>query len=425
MGKLNDLLIKSWVKKDERFQGRADGNGLVLRYRKGDAVPQWYFRYEFQGNDRKLSIGSYGVLSLAEARKEAIRLMAKVKLGHDVAGEKQARIVEAIAKIEEKRRDIDVATLADDYYQSEVLPNIKTHYIQKRQIDKDIRPVIGRMSIKDVKPTDIVALLQPIKERGAPTMANRVLILCKCLFGFAVRRGLLVTNPAAELLPIDAGGKQEARTRALTRPELCQLFSAMKQAKGFSVQNDLTIRLLLILACRKMELAGAKWAEFDLDEAVWHLPEENSKTEVAIDVPLPPVAVEYLRELKRLSGASPFVLPARRMGARNCPHISESTLNTALGKVKRCMPDVPDFIVHDLRRTARTQLSALGIAPHIAERCLNHKLGGVAGVYDTHDFFEERREAHNKLAALMHDLEFGKGNVIDLKNKKPAKTKAA
>jgi integrase len=84
------------------------------------------------------------------------------------------------------------------------------------------------------------------------------------------------------------------------------------------------------------------------------------------------------------------------------PHVCESTLGVAMGKVKH---GLPHFTVHDFRRTARTHLAALGVEPHVAERCLNHKLKGVEGVYNRHDYFEERRRALEALGQLLLKLE--------------------
>lgn len=85
----------------------------------------------------------------------------------------------------------------------------------------------------------------------------------------------------------------------------------------------------------------------------------------------------------------------------------------ALAKVKH---GLPRFTVHDFRRTARTHLSALGVDPHIAERCLNHKIKGVEGIYDRHSYFAERKGALAKLAAFVVSCEVGKDwNVVVLK----------
>jgi integrase len=128
-----------------------------------------------------------------------------------------------------------------------------------------------------------------------------------------------------------------------------------------------------------------------------------------------------LRELHRLACGSDYVLPARKAQTRMLPHIAESTLNVALGKVRPHMPGSAPFTSHDLRRTARTHLAALGVEAHIAERCLNHKLKGVEGIYNRHDYFEERKDALDRWAKFLVACEGGdQWNVVPLRVAKEA-----
>ncbi|MCG9000263.1 tyrosine-type recombinase/integrase [Laribacter hongkongensis] len=407
MGKLTDVQIKAWIRAGERFEGRSDGDGLWLRFRQADRTPCWRFRYRFAGKQRTMDIGSYGELSLAKAREAARILSARVALGHDVAGEKKERKADAIAKIEEEKYARTVLDLANEYYERMILGRWKHPDIVRRRIDKDIGPHLGKLKIESVKPRHVDDMLQAIVKRGAPTIANDVLRWTRRIFDYAIKRHAIEYNPASAFDLNDAGGKEDARDRWLTREELAQLFSAMETAKGFSRENDLSIRLLLLLCVRKMELCAARWEEFNLDDAVWHLPGERTKTGAPLDIPLPAIAIAWLRELHTLAAPSSWVLPARKMQHNMIPHIHEGTIGTALGKVKHEMPDVAPFTVHDLRRTARTHLAELGIDPIVAERCLNHKIKGVEGIYNRHDYFNERRDALNKWAGLLTALDQG------------------
>lgn len=224
------------------------------------------------------------------------------------------------------------------------------------------------------------------------------------MFDYAIKRHLARFNPAAAFDLAGAGGKELARERALSRDELVTLFEAMRLAKGFSMQNEPKLKLLLLLAVRKGELIAARWDEFELeaDPPVWHLPGIRTKTGQPLDIPMPTMAVEWLQKLKQLACNAAYVLPARKLQTRMMPHVRESTLGLAMGKVKH---GLPHFTVHDFRRTARTHLAALGVEPHVAERCLNHKLKGVEGVYNRHDYFEERRRALEAWGQLLLKLE--------------------
>ncbi len=114
MGSLHDTTIRDWIRAGEFFEGKSDGGGLSLRYRKGDSAPRWLFRYQLAGKARVLHLGSYGALSLADARKLAKEMRARVALGYDVAAEKTDRKREAVARIEAERSAITVADLAEE-----------------------------------------------------------------------------------------------------------------------------------------------------------------------------------------------------------------------------------------------------------------------------------------------------------------------
>ncbi|HIC4679502.1 TPA: tyrosine-type recombinase/integrase, partial [Salmonella enterica subsp. enterica serovar Schwarzengrund] len=380
------------------------------------SVPFWRLRYRFAGKQRSLVIGTYTELSLAKARAKAKEQSARVALGYDVAGEKQERKAEALRKMEDEKHALRVSELAAEYFERQILNRWKHPDILRRRIDKDINPAIGRLRIEEVKARDIDDMLQKIVQRGAPTVANDVLRWTRRIFDYGIRRHMLETNPTSAFEIDDAGGQEKSRERWLSREELARFLQAMPMTKGFSRQNELTMKLLLVFCCRKMELCGARWEEFDFNEAVWRLPAERVKNGDAIDIPIPAVALEWLKELHQMSCNSQWVLPARKMQHRMIPHIQESTLPVALSKVKGNLPDVPNFTIHDFRRTARSHLAALGIDPVVAERCLNHRIKGVEGIYNRYQYFDERKQALELWADLLVSLERGEGyNVTPLR----------
>jgi integrase len=427
MGKLTDKSINGKIRAGERFE-LSDGGGLTLAFRESYQKPVWRLRYRIAGKARVAVIGKYGDLPLADARATAKELRARVTLGHDVAAEIQERKREAGAKIEAARAGAyTVSALLDDFIKQYAMkvkkvrgadgkllvvkvPRWKHPEIVNARFERDIRPELGELPVDEVRAHHVQTMLNKIVERGAPTTANDVLRWTRKVFDFAINqeRTALVRNPAARLSDEDAGGAEFARERALSRDELVKFFAAMRKTPGFSIQNYHTFKLLLLLAVRKSELVMARVDEFNLKAGEWKLPGGRTKTEAAIDIPLSAPAVKALRELVRLGEGSDYLLPARKAQDRMLPHIHENTLNVALSKVRKLMPGVPHFHVHDLRRTARTTLAALKVDRFVAERCLNHKIKGVEGIYDAHEYFDERREALNKLAAFIEECEAGK-----------------
>jgi integrase len=143
------------------------------------------------------------------------------------------------------------------------------------------------------------------------------------------------------------------------------------------------------------------------------LPASRTKTGDSLDIPLAPVVVEWLNTLRTLASGNDYVLPKRRRDPRErVPHVGIDTLNVALQRVKH---GLEHFTLHDLRRTARTHLAALGVRRQVAERCLGHKLRGVEGTYDRHDYFKERRTALESWTTLLLAIERGECNVAPLR----------
>ncbi|WP_247646527.1 integrase arm-type DNA-binding domain-containing protein [Deefgea sp. CFH1-16] len=116
-----------------------------MSFSKNDKVPRWLFRYSFAGTPRKMVIGNYGNMSLSEARARARELAAHVQLGYDVQGEKDARIVEAVAAIEAERASITVNELAEEYLNREIIGRVKHPNIPINQYEKKYPPIYRRI----------------------------------------------------------------------------------------------------------------------------------------------------------------------------------------------------------------------------------------------------------------------------------------
>jgi len=426
--RLNDREIKRLVTAAKPFE-KADGSGLWLRLREGATAATFRFRYRYGGKAHVMVLGNYGDggLSLKDAREKADSLNTDLTNEVDIAQAAQDREREAIAKTQGADNVYTVAKLADDFlkqYGTKTkkvrdedgklvqikVPRWRHPGIVVARFEKDIRPHLGHIPVDDVKVHHVQAMLNAIVDRSAPTTANDVLRWTRKLFDYAINqeRTSLTRNPAARLTDEEAGGAEFARDRALSRDELVKFFAAMRKTPGFSIENAHTFKLLLLLAVRKSELVEAPVSEFvDLKAGEWKLPAERSKTQAPIDIPLSKSAVTALKELIRLGGGDEYLLPARKMQKLMLPYIHENTLNVALSKVRKQMPGVEHFHVHDLRRTARTHLAALGVDRFIAERCLNHKIKGVEGDYDRHDYFDQRRDALERWAELIEACEAG------------------
>lgn len=399
MGNFTAKKVQALIK--EGTPGRySDGNGLYLMIpRKG--TPYWMLRYTLAGKRRELTLDKYAQLSLAEAREQAVEGKKAIRRGVDPIEER---------KREEQATIRTVKDLFTDWHQ-DLEKRLKHPRIPKRIFEKEVAPSIGHLTLNSVTPMDVRAIVRKVAGSGRPTIANDTLMNLKQLFNHAIKLGLLTYNPASAFNVNDAGGIEKSRDRALSLDEIRQVFKIFQaNSDSFSRENYLACALLVVLGVRKTELTEAQWSEFDLENSQWVLPKERSKSGVGITIPLPPQAIAWLEELKVRACGSAYVFPNRR--SSKTPHMGKDTLNRAIAKLfgrepgkkkqsQNRMGEIEAFTVHDLRRTCRSLLAYLGVPGHVAERCLNHKLKGVEGVYDRHDYFEERKVALSKLTATV------------------------
>jgi integrase len=392
------LTSKSVSAKVKGEPGRfSDGGGLYLVVPKvGSAY--WMLRFTSNKKRKEMTIGRVDDLSLADARTEAALKMKQLREGLDPLVAKQRSQYDSIHTVDD---------LFADWHEGNI-KRLKHHHVPFRVYSKDIAPVIGQMQPATVSGRDIRRILRNITDSNRPTIANDALLYCKQLFNHAVKLDLVSSNPASAFAVDDAGGIEKSRDRALTLEELKFTFNKFREeSDSFTRDNYLACVLLVLLGVRKGELTEAKWSEFDLDKQIWSLPSDRSKSGVAMDIPLPDLSIGWLNELKVRAFDSAYVFPNRR--SSKMPHMGKDTLNRAISKLfgrepgravqpENKMGDFEHFTVHDLRRTCRSLLASMGVPGHVAERCLNHKLKGVEGIYNRHDYFDERKEALNKLA---------------------------
>jgi integrase len=393
MLKLNTKQLSALAKKGEPCRIPL-GESLYFRISNSGGT-SFEVRYTVFSKRRVITLDKpYPHLSLYEARIKASEIKMLAKQDKDPLEQR---------KLQQEKPFNQLNDLAHDWL-TEREKRIKTAHIYRRVYNKDIAPILGSLPPETIRPIDVRTVIQKIANDGRPAIANDALTYLKQIFRHGIKLGELQSNPAEAFKYDDAGGVEKARTRALSASDIDVLFIELRQQKDqVTRDNYLAIALLLCLACRKMELLAAQWEEINLEQQFWVIPKERTKTGESIKVPLSNPVLNWLEELKIRSAGSEYVFPSRRRSKRE--HVSPDTLNAALLKLfKQEKLKIEHFTVHDLRRTARTLLASLKVPSHISERCLNHKIRGVEGVYDQYDYFDERKEALSQLADLISPL---------------------
>jgi integrase len=394
MGLLSDPVLKAKMRTGQPVAGISDGDGLTWTLTKAGSA-SWVLRFRLAGRQREVTLGSYPDLSIAAARKAAREQRVRVDGGVDVAAEKRRQLREMATAG-------SFRALAEDYLSRAALALVERSRREvKRYLNKDILPRLGHLPAKEVTSGDIVAVVERVATRS-DSVARRCFEILSVIFAHGVAKHYVPANPCVGLkLSAIIGPKPKRRERIkLDETELRRLLAALPTVGR---ENELAIRILLATCVRKGELIRAKWSQVDMENGLWSIPDENSKSGKGLVIPLAATVVGWFQELKRIAGSSEWVLPARKgKSVRRDGHMNGSTLNLALDRVNG---DLREISPHDLRSTARSYLAALGVDLIVAERCLNHSLGGLVAVYDRNDYLEERKKALQLWANFLEDAE--------------------
>ena len=409
MGTLTDIDLRTWIKAGKPV-AFSDGDGLTFTLsEKGTAA--WTLRYRIAGKRKELTLGRYPDMSLAKAREIASAKRVEIQQGVDVAAQKR-QVDQAAAQAWTFRR------LAEDYFDKGAKKlSVSTATARNQQLRDYVYPKIGNIAAASVTPADVVGIVEATAGRSLH-VARHVMVGIRMVFAHGIARHVVTANPCAHIRSeAIIGGAPDQRERVmLTDAEIGAVFKALPT---MSRPNALMVRILLATGARIGELVQAEWVHLDFERAEWAIPPEHSKTKRGFVIPLPPMVAGWFAELHSMAFGSRFVMPmrARMNGKEGDAHMEPVTLNAALVTLaKRLGKKCRRFTPHDLRSTCRSHLGALGIDVLIAERCLNHSLGGLVATYDKHDYLTERRRALELWAAKLASIENGEAfNVVALR----------
>jgi integrase len=338
--------------------------------------------YRHNRVQRRMVIGSYPVMSLADARKWAKSLLADVAKGHDPAAERLAN-----------RNAGSFGELASAYLKYRSKPKKRRWREDERIVNVELLPAWKTRTAKEITRRDIRDLVQKIADRGAGVMANRTLSLVRQIFNYGVDDDWLELNPCQR---IPKPGNEVQRDRYLVSSEISAVWEAFENEPAYVAA---VLRLQLLTGQRIGEVQQMRVDDVDIDGAVWTIPSTVSKNKRAHRVPLSKPALRVVEE--QIASAKGHWLFASPTNVKR--HVGYATIYYGIQRISE-RAEVKDWGSHTLRHTVATHLAEIGESELVIGKILNHTGTGATKVYIQHGYDPEKRMALDAWARRLDDI---------------------
>lgn len=387
--RFTDKYIQSLKPKLKMYDAReGTGQGFGIRIMPS-GYKSWIYIYYFEGKKKRHTLGPYPQISLAEARSLHRTAQATLASGKNPAQE------QLIAKTEAKLA-LNVSELVKEYIEKWAKPRKRSWKEDLRLLTKDAIPIIGKRKAKSIQRRDIILLLDTIVDRGSPIAANRTLAVLRRMFNFALERDIVDVSPCYLIKP---PSKENRRDRMLNEDEIRHFWRGLDKAH-MSELTKLALKLQLVTAQRKAEIISAEWNEFNLKLQTWEIPGIKTKNGIPHTVPLTPLTIQLLEELKALSEKTSWLFPAPKANT----HMAGQSIDHALRRNIDLLCLGSTFTPHDLRRTAASHMTSIGIPRLVVSKILNHADNSITAIYDRHLYRNEQIEALNSWSKFLSSI---------------------
>jgi integrase len=270
----------------------------------------------------------------------------------------------------------------------------------ERCLNKYVLPLWRAREFEDIRRSDVTRLLDGIVKDHGARQADYVLAIVRGIMNWQASRLDDYVSPIVRRMARTKPAERK-RERILADDELRTLWPILGQSGSFGA----LVKLLLLTGQRREKVAAMRWSDIAID-GVWTIASEEREKGNARVLALPDIAVDVIRSLPRIAG-NEYVFAGRSGGCFNGFSKAKAALDGKAG--------IDPWVLHDLRRTARTLMSRAGVRPDVAERVLGHVIAGVEGVYDRHQYSTEKADALARLAALVSRiLDPPAENVVEL-----------
>ena len=392
---LSDAQIKN-AKPQEKDYKLMDGFGLFLLITPTNGK-LWRFDYRFDNKRKMLALGAYPSVTLAESRQR--REDAKKLLANGIDPGAMKKTLKSTGK-ELAANTFEVIARQWHLKFSAAGKWSPTHAADiMHRLEKDIFPPLGSRPISEIKPKELLTVLERIASRGALDSAHRLRHHCGMIFRYAIVHEYAERDIAADLrgaLPPVKGGHHAAAT---TPKDLAPILRSIDDFNGSFIVKS-ALQLLPLVFCRPGELRAAEWSEINFDDCIWEIPAERMKMKQPHIVPLSRQAIAILKELQPLTGYGRYLFPCHRSPLR-C--MSNNALNAGL---RRLGFTKEEATAHGFRASARTILDeVLKVRPDFIEHQLSHSVRDALGTaYNRTSHLDERKKMMQTWADYLGNL---------------------
>ena len=381
---MNRLTVTQARALKNRGMYRADPT-LYLNIASGGSK-SWIQRLTINGRRHDIGLGSFELVTMAEARDKAFQNRRLVQAGGNPLAEKRKARVPSF-------REASKATFEANRPRWR---NAKVASNWMQQLERHAFPRLGDMPVDEIGREDVLAVLTPIWTTK-PEIARKLRQRMRATLRWAEAHGHVSANVAGERIDgaLPTQPAMRAHFRALPYREVAAALNTV-EASGASLSSKLCFRFLILTAARSGEARGAAWDEIDLEAKEWRIPAERMKAGQPHRVPLSDAAMEILEQVRPFSGGGGLIFPSPRSPGRPLSDMS-------LTKVLRTTGLAEKTVVHGLRSSFRDWCAETGKPREVAEAALAHTIGGVEGAYFRSDLFERRRRLMADWAAYLTD----------------------
>lgn len=372
---LTDVQLKGLKAKEKAYKV-SDKDGLYIHVSQ-TGHKSWRRDYRFNGKRQTITLGTYPILSLKEARHKNGEIIVQL---HNQVDPKATKLA--------SKPKPTFGELAVEFMNMQLRGKKWTEGTFNKNTQKlknNLLPIIGRRPIDEISALEFLDAMKPMDERGVYATVRKVRGVAVQVFDYAILKGYCQVNPARGIARALTPHKEQHYKTLTDVRDIAKLINAINGYQG-DIKTQLLLKLAPLTLTRPTELRSARWEEFNLNDSEWRIPAYKMKSRREHIVPLSRQALVILEQLKLISGHREYLFYSN---TAKTGYLSENTASQALHR----LGFKGKMTVHGFRGMSSTRLNEMGWPSDVIERQLAHMDNNkTRAAYNHADYLEQRRQ---------------------------------